>query len=878
MVRKIDSKDLLPEALSLSLTNRYRDNTEARLLKIPGKNREWASFSYLRAQIFFSSFYTLYYATFKDYAQHFFMDRFHEIIDAIAGPLSLASKDNFARLLNIKGLEDLAIGLIREAIPLSQNPSIKAKLKALEKSFAGFEDLPAREKQERIKRGKGLLAEIGGLLDSPGDGQPSPDEATAEVLRRPMQFVKGVGPKISQLLKKKGIETIEDALYNLPIRYEDRRQIRRIADLATGERCVGYAEVIAAGEVVYPRSRRRVFEAILGDGSGFIVAKWFQGIQYIRGRLKKGDRVIFCGDIRGYRAQKEMHHPDLEWVEGVEGDSLNFGRIVPVYSETEGLYQRRIRGIMYEVVQNAARRVTSPIPVQVSERCNLMPLSEALCEVHFPKVYLEVQQLNLKTSRPHQRLAFEEFFFLELGMALRRRGIAQEEGIAFQIAKTPTADKLLERLPFVLTGAQERVIKEIKGDMVKPHPMNRLLQGDVGSGKTAVALVASLIAIDNGFQAAVMAPTEILAEQHYRNLREWLRGTDVRVVLLTGRIKGKERDELYRSITEGEARLVVGTHALIQEGVSFKRLGFGVVDEQHRFGVMQRARLKRKGAVPDLLVMTATPIPRTLAMTLYGDMEVSILDELPPGRGPIATRVYRERDRGTVYRLVGEEIAKGRQAFVVYPLVEESEQLDLRDATQGAQRLQQEVFPDYRVGLIHGRMKGEEKEEVMRAFRKGAIQILVATTVIEVGIDYPNVTAMVVEHAERFGLSQLHQLRGRIGRGTHPSVCFLLAAPRLGREAWRRLKVMEETLDGFRIAEEDLAIRGPGEFLGVRQWGLPDLRVANLIRDVRLLQQARQEAFALIDHDPWLSREEHRSLVEAVRGKWQERLELASVG
>jgi ATP-dependent DNA helicase RecG len=806
------------------------------------------------------------------------MDRLHEIINAITGPLVLAAKDNFSRLPNIKGLESLVTGLIQEAIPLSADPSLKTKLKALQKNFAGFEGMTESEKEERIRTGKALLEEIAGLPDSPDRGQQPAEEEIAEVLRRPMQFVKGVGPKISQLLKKKGIDTIEDALYNLPIRYEDRRQIRRIADLTTGARCVGYAEVITAGEVVYPKSRRRVYEAVLGDGSGFIIAKWFQGIPYIKGRLKKGDRVIFCGDIRGYRAQKEIYHPDLEWLEGTEGDSLHFGRIVPVYSETEGLYQRRIRGIMHQVVQHAARKVTSPIPPQVSARCNLMPLAEALCEVHFPQAYLDIERLNLKTSPPHQRLAFEEFFFLELGMALRRRGIAEQEGITFQIAKTPTAEKLLERLPFTLTKAQEQVIAEIKGDMAKPHPMNRLLQGDVGSGKTAVALVASLIAIDNGFQAALMAPTEILAEQHFLNLREWLRGSDVRLILLTGRSKGKERDELYQSIAEGTAQLVVGTHALIQEAVSFKRLGLGVVDEQHRFGVMQRARLKRKGAVPDLLVMTATPIPRTLAMTLYGDMEVSVLDELPPGRGAITTRVYREKERAAVYRLVEEEIAKGRQAYVVYPLVEESEQMDLRDATQGARRLQREVFPGYRVGLIHGRMKGEEKEEVMGAFREGAIQILVATTVIEVGIDCPNVTAMVVEHAERFGLSQLHQLRGRIGRGAHPSTCLLVAAPRLGKEAWRRLKVMEETRDGFRIAEEDLAIRGPGEFLGVRQWGLPDLRVANLIRDVRLLQQARQEAFALIDQDPRLGREEHRSLVEAIRGKWQERLELASVG
>jgi len=400
----------------------------------------------------------------------------------------------------------------------------------------------------------------------------------------------------------------------------------------------------------------------------------------------------------------------------------------------------------------------------------------------------------------------------------------------------------------------------------------------VGSGKTAVALIASLIAIDNGYQAAVMAPTEILAEQHYFNLKAWLGGLGVKAVLLTGRIKGKERDELYQAITTGEAHLVVGTHALIQEGVSFKRLGLGVVDEQHRFGVMQRARLKRKGTVPDLLVMTATPIPRTLAMTLYGDMEVSVLDELPPGRGPIVTKVYREKAREEVYQRVGEEIAQGRQAYCVYPLVEESEKMDLRDATQGAQRFQEEVFPHYRVGLIHGRMKGEEKERIMRAFHGGEIQILVATTVIEVGIDCPNATVMLVEHAERFGLSQLHQLRGRIGRGPHPSVCLLLAAPRIGREAWRRLKVMEETIDGFRIAEEDLAIRGPGEFLGVRQWGLPDFRVANLIRDVRLLQQARREAFALIDEDPHLSKEGHLLLRESIRARWQERLELASVG
>lgn len=806
------------------------------------------------------------------------MDSLIEIIDSIAGPLFLASKDNFSRLRNIKGLEGLITRLAQEAIHTSSDTSIRLRLRYLQENFAGFEKARVSEKEAKIIRGKELLAEIRALLPSGEmDHQPLYGEIS-QSLNTPMRFVKGVGPKLALLLKKKGIGTIEDALYNLPLRYEDRREIKRIGDLKIGERGVGYGEVMATGEVIYPKSRRKVYEAILGDESGFITAKWFQGVRYIKGRLKKGDWVIFCGEIRGYRARREIHHPDLEWAEGKGMDSLHFGRIVPVYSETEGLYQRRLRGIMHQVVQEYAHKVPSPIPAQVSKRCNLMPLAEAFSEVHFPRDYLDIERLNLKTSTPHQRLAFEEFFLLELGMALRRRGIVEEEGIPFRMERIPTANRLLQKLSFALTNAQEKVIEEMKRDMTESHPMNRLLQGDVGSGKTVVAIIASLMAIDNGYQAAVMAPTEILAEQHYLNLRGWLKGLDVRAVLLTGAVKGKERDEVYQAIRKGDAQLVVGTHALIQEKLSFKKLGLAVVDEQHRFGVMQRARLRRKGKVPDLLVMTATPIPRTLAMTLYGDMEVSILDELPPGRGPTTTKLYRERERGEVYQRVGAEIEKGRQAFIVYPLVEESERMDLRDATQGAERLQREVFPHYRVGLIHGRMKGEDKERTMLAFQGGEIQILVATTVIEVGIDYPNATVMVVEHAERFGLSQLHQLRGRIGRGPYPSLCLLLTKGRVTREAWRRLKVMEETTDGFRIAEEDLAIRGPGEFLGVRQWGLPDFRVANLIRDIRLLQQARREAFAIIDQDPQLSQEEHQPLGEILRKKWQEKLELATVG
>ena len=434
--------------------------------------------------------------------------------------------------------------------------------------------------------------------------------------------------------------------------------------------------------------------------------------------------------------------------------------------------------------------------------------------------------------------------------------------------------------PFVLKGVRdktpiERVIEEIKGDMARPHPMNRLLQGDVGSGKTVVAFIAALLAIANGYQAALMVPTEILADQHFRRAMELLGEVGVKVDLLTSKVKGKEREEVYRRIEGGEAELVIGTHALIQEPLTFRRLGLAIVDEQHRFGVIQRAKLKRKGRSPDLLVMTATPIPRTLAMTLYGDMEVSVLDEMPPGRQPVSTRLFREGEREEAYRVLAEEVGKGHQAYVVYPLVEESEQLDLASSTEGARSLQ-ELFPHWSVGLLHGRMRGEEKEEVMRDFGEGRIQVLVATTVIEVGVDVPNATVMLIEHAERFGLSQLHQMRGRIGRGPHPSYCLLLAYGPLSEEAWRRLRVMEETSDGFRIAEEDLALRGPGDILGVRQWGLPDFRVANLARDADLLLQARREAFRLIQEDPNLER--HPGLKEVLVERWQKRLELAEVG
>jgi ATP-dependent DNA helicase RecG len=529
------------------------------------------------------------------------------------------------------------------------------------------------------------------------------------------------------------------------------------------------------------------------------------------------------------------------------------------------------------ILDGYADELSSPIPPEIVERQDLIDFSEAFRRVHFPPEGESIEIINLQRSDGHRRIIFDEFFFLELGMALKKRGVALETGISFK-TKGGLSQKLLHQLSFQLTRAQERVLAEIKEDLEKPHPMNRLIQGDVGSGKTIVALLTCLDVVECGYQAAIMAPTEVLAEQHFLNLHRWVEPLGVKVALLTHTVKGSEREDLYQRIRNGDVQLVIGTHAVIQESVEFNRLGLAIIDEQHKFGVVQRGLLKKKGVNPDVLVMTATPIPRTLAMTIYGDLDVSLIDEMPPGRMPVETRVFSESARTKVYRIIEEEVRKGRQAFIVYPLVEESEKLDLKDATRMAEHLQKEVFPEFRIGLLHGRMKSDEKEAVMMEFKEGKIQILVATTVIEVGIDIPNASVMVVEHAERFGLSQLHQLRGRIGRGRYPSRCILLAQYRSSEEAKVRLRAMEKTTDGFKIAEEDLALRGPGEFFGIRQSGLPDFRVAHIIRDTPILIEARKEAFRVIQEDPELLNPSHAGLKDILIKRWKGRMELATIG
>ena len=697
-------------------------------------------------------------------------------------------------------------------------------------------------------------------------------------LSSPIQYIKGVGPQRASLLGRLGIHTILDALLYLPFRYEDRSAIKKIADISFEELTTISGKVVRS-DLVSPSPRRprlKMVEAIIADGSGTIKAKWFNQ-PYLKRVLKPGSSVVLHGAVKyGFGSGKvflrdaacfEMVNPEYELLDDNEADTdqIHTGRIVPIYRSTEGLSQKQLRTILYTILHSAASTLPDHVPATIIKAYNFPALRESIHNVHFPTDPSSLEELNRGISPYHQRLAFNELFTLQLGLAAIKKGEATEKGISFAPDGRFTR-QLLQRLPFTLTAAQERVFDEIHTDMQRPRAMNRLIQGDVGSGKTIVALLSMLAAVECGYQAALMAPTEILAEQHFITIHRLIEDLGLRIHLLTG----SQRNKNVEIIASGNADIVVGTHALIQEGVSFNRLGLAVVDEQHRFGVMQRALLRKKGQNPDILVMTATPIPRTLALTLYGDLDYSIIDELPPNRSPIITKLVSESQREQVHATMKDEISKGRQVYVVYPIIEESEKIDLKDAVTGKERLQRR-FHEFNTSLIHGKMKPLQREEIMAEFKKGGIHILVSTTVIEVGVDVPNATVMVIIHAERFGLSQLHQLRGRVGRGGSQSYCMLLSY-HPSEDARKRLHVMVETTDGFRIAEEDLLIRGPGEFFGTRQSGLPDLKVADVQRDARLLEAARKEAFALIEDDPRL--EKYPALRESIEDFWGRKLEL----
>ena len=732
-------------------------------------------------------------------------------------------------------------------------------------------------------------------------------------LSTPVQYVKGVGPRIGEVLAAKGIYTVGDLLHYLPFRYEDRLNPRGISELRAGEMATVVGEVRNSG--LFRTRKMPIFQLTVGQGRARLRCLFFHAT-YLQDKFTPGQMIALYGKVEADERTRELQiiQPQFEVLgdptdsseKGAEkkaAESLEIGRIVPIYEAIGRLTPRWFRKAIRTALDNLTPDLPEPIPAAVRSHLGLISPRAALWNVHWPDPGESFEALQSSRTPAHIRMIFDELFFVELGMELKRRQQKAQTGIAFRLDDRARA-AIKKILPFHPTAAQKRVLKEIAADMEKPYPMRRLLQGDVGSGKTIVAFEAAIIAIENGCQVALMAPTEILAQQHYFSARRILENAGYRIVLLTGSLEADRKREVRRHIAQGNAQLVIGTHALLEERVEFANLGLVIVDEQHRFGVLQRLKLMRKSgeetsraalggtgvgaapnagtsapAEPDVLVMTATPIPRTLALTLYGDLDLSVLDEMPPGRTPIVTRCVSDDESPKVWEFVRKQVAEGHQVYVVYPVIAENEESELKAAIKMYRELSGKIFADLKVGLLHGRLDSETKEQVMRMFQRGELQILVATTVIEVGVDVPNATVMVIEHAERFGLAQLHQLRGRIGRGAAKSYCILMTGGKVSEEGQKRLDAMVKTNDGFKIAELDLELRGPGEFFGTRQAGIPSFRVANIIRDAQLLEAAKHEAAAVIaGPNAEISAEEISRALVYMRAKWQHTYGLVEVG
>src|SRR5450432_549454 len=733
-------------------------------------------------------------------------------------------------------------------------------------------------------------------------------------LATPVKYVKGVGPRIGEILAAKGIHTVGDLLYYLPFRYEDRLNPRGIGELRPGEMATVIGEVRNSG--LFRTRKMPIFQLTVGQGRTKLRCLWFNAT-YLQDKFKPGAMIALYGKVEQDERTRELQivQPQFEILgdanDGSDSgadkkaaESLEIGRIVPIYESTgQGrLTPRWFRRAIRTALDDLPPELPDPIPAAVRAHLGLISPRAALWNVHWPEPGESFNDLQSFRTPAHLRMIFDELFFVELGLELKRREQRAQTGIAFRLDDRARA-AIKKILPFHPTTAQKRVLKEIAADMEKPYPMRRLLQGDVGSGKTIIGFQAAVIAIENGYQVALMAPTEILAQQHYFFARRILENAGYRIVLLTGSLEADRKREIRRHIAQGNAQLVIGTHALLEEKVEFANPGLVIVDEQHRFGVMQRLKLMKKSgdgeessraslgrtgegdnpstgpAEPDVLVMTATPIPRTLALTLYGDLDLSVLDELPPGRTPIITRCGSDEQSNKVWEFVRKQINAGHQAYVVYPVIAENEETELKAAVKMYRELSGKIFPDLKVGLLHGRLDAELKEQVMRMFQKGELQILVATTVIEVGVDVPNATVMVIEHAERFGLAQLHQLRGRIGRGAAKSYCILMTGGKVSEEGQRRLDAMVQTNDGFKIAELDLELRGPGEFFGTRQAGMPSFRVASLVRDRELLEVAKREAAAVMaGPNSEISADEINRALLHMRARWQNTYGLVEVG
>ncbi|MGC2476537.1 MAG: ATP-dependent DNA helicase RecG [Candidatus Sulfotelmatobacter sp.] len=737
-------------------------------------------------------------------------------------------------------------------------------------------------------------------------------------LSTPVQYVKGVGPRIAEILEAKGIRTVGDLVHYLPFRYEDRLNPRGISELRVGEMASVVGEVRNSG--LFRTRSKPIFQLTVGQGRSRLRCLWFNAT-YLQDKFIPGQLIALYGKVEADQRTRELQiiQPQFEILgdsadsgdNGAEkkaAESLEIGRIVPIYEGTGRLTSKWFRRIIRTALENLTPDLPEAIPAAVRAHLGLISPRAALWNVHWPEPGESLADLQSSRTPAHIRMIFDELFFVELGLELKRRQQKAQTGIAFRLDEG-VRGAIKKILPFHPTAAQKRVLKEIAADMGKPYPMRRLLQGDVGSGKTIVGFEAAIIAIENGCQVALMVPTEILAQQHYFSARRILENAGYRIVLLTGSLENDRKREIRRHIAQGNAQLVIGTHALLEEKVEFANIGLVIVDEQHRFGVMQRLKLMRKSAdggestrvgtgaspvqaeqrsatpspsspaEPDVLVMTATPIPRTLALTLYGDLDLSVLDELPPGRTPIVTRQVTDDQSPKVWEFLRKQVEAGHQAYVVYPVIAENEESELKAAIKMYRELSGKVFADLKVGLLHGRLDADLKDQVMRMFQKGELQILVATTVIEVGVDVPNATIMVIEHAERFGLAQLHQLRGRIGRGAAKSYCVLMTGGKVTEDGQRRLQAMVDTNDGFKIAELDLELRGPGEFFGTRQAGLPSFRVANIIRDAQLLELAKREAaFVLAGPNSEVSSEEISRALVQMRARWQHTYGLVEVG
>ncbi len=751
----------------------------------------------------------------------------------------------------------------------ADDPAERELIAMISSRLQGYAQQSAEQRAAAVRDSLGALES---KREAGPAGEPSPAERSIRLLLElssPLSEVKGVGATRARRLARLGVHSIEDLIYLFPRRYDDFSQLKTIDQLQYGEE-VTIVGVVWEARNQKARSGMDLTKALISDGTGTVEAVWFNQPYMLR-QLRHGRRIVLSGKVDQYLGRLSFQSPQWEpWRDKL----LHTGRLVPVYPLTEGLSARRLRALIEAMVEKWVPKMSDPLPETLRHKYDLADLPAALRQIHFPDD-------RGSLDRARHRLCFEEFLYIQLGVLRQRYAWQQRPGRAMAVDQQ-LLDGFVAALPFQLTSAQQRALRQITVDLQRDQPMSRLLQGDVGSGKTVVALGAMLVAVANGMQAVIMAPTEILAEQHYGTITSLLapaaegpplqdspvarQMSALRVGLLTGSLSQADKEVRREQTATGELDIIVGTHALIQEEVSFKDLGLAIIDEQHRFGVEQRLALRQKGHNPHVLVMTATPIPRTLALTIYGDLDISTIDEMPPDRLKVITHWLEPSERERAYAFVRGQVEQGRQAFIICPLIEESEKIEAKAAVSEYKRLQNKIFPDLTLGLLHGRMSGSDKEEIMDRFRKGEFSVLVSTPVVEVGVDVPNATVMLVEGADRFGLAQLHQFRGRVGRGEHQSYCLLLAeSPSLGGE--QRLKTIETTLDGFLLAEEDLKMRGPGEFFGTRQSGLPDLRVARL-SDVRVLEQARQAALELFAEDPEFERPEHRALAQKVREFW----------